>query len=105
MHANYKFFTINWAESKETSFYIAFSIAILSPHPLLRDKEIVSGTDEEKDNIPQPTTWEVEIMLLDVRWCYQSKSDLTNKVLERVIKSENDALKRFLVPISQRKVT
>lgn len=32
-----------------------------------RDQEIVSDTDEEKDNITQLTTWEIQTMLPAVR--------------------------------------
>lgn len=40
-------------------------------HVLFSDQEIGNDTDEEKDNIPQPTMGEVQTMLPDICRYYQ----------------------------------
>lgn len=47
-----RFFTVNRAEFKDTNFAHLHLKKMLVPYLLLREKEIVSGTNEEKDKIP-----------------------------------------------------
>lgn len=63
-------------------------------HILLRDQEIIIDTDEEKDIIPQPTMREVQTTLPAIRRYYQSKSDVSNQILECVEKLEKKCGKK-----------
>lgn len=98
------FSQINQAELKVTPFSHYFLKATYMQHLLLKYQETVSDTDEENNNIPQPTMREIQTMLPAVLQYYQSKSDARDQIFKCVAKLESDAIETSLVPLSRGKV-